>query len=996
MGDGDKYGDYIGKGIDQEDDARSVDFGDGIVHKVRHSEDNPQKPLDSGRNRGREGNLLASGEQDQQSDKDGASEVAAMWSNKTGEKKEKMKLAMLGAVNGGLSASRKVNQMRGRGVKIALPVATVAIIVGSIMGGIIGGESSLMGSFAGNIQYKLGRLEESLEVRTKVALNNILFGKNTKGGLWSKMTDKMKQQFKKAGIDVETKADGTEQLKYTDALGETKTVTDVEAETKTSPDFDGKYINGTATYATGSAAAYNSDSEITFKSMNVKSRNTNADIEQSDDPEKMKQNVDNDVKQELEEATPRMGADVEGGHTETKEEEVEGGGTRTSEEVETGRNSIDIDSDTNAAARVEEMVKSEVGQGVDFSIVGQAANGMCQLYNTASTINRMVKAYEAAQVVVMGMKIMEAIQRMQAGDGGADTIVNVFANYMTHEVTSKLKIGGGGEDDDVTITTSAIGSAPVAAFFGGSRLSGEDPIVKSFITSENQFRRIMDSISPSAGYKACTATRVAAGLIDTIGDAATLGTKKLLDYVGGVVLSVSISVVVEAVISFMVPKIVGALQRDFTEFLEGAPGGGVISWSMDMIFAKFNQRAGMSVATPSTLGVYAQKRAESIAHKARYERRTHSPFDASSRYTFMGTLTQKLAKASLRTNSIIGKASRISSIVTDSLVALTPASSAASVDDILISEGEHPEINSLVDDGEKRYASAWGTPIYVPDYTTMGEGVEDVMWYWDAKGAFEEPYDPIDNPNPDIEMNGTNVASAKNPIVLAMKEGKIPDIMLAEYDGGPIDNAISLAKTSDQNELSLCIEEKINRGADLGVPDAAIEAKYRPAETGNSFIDAILGAIPIIGGIIDTINGLDVLGHLANILGFKYHTNTKQNHMCERYAGDQQLGEMMGYYDKSKTAVYTEKYYKEHPLDNSPTGVIARFSGLTKEQVEKSIAQVNALMFVADYHPDGLGPLEKQEKPEVTIESTENYIYIIGVVNNINYVESKRSQNITA
>ncbi len=996
MGDGDKYGDYIGKGIDHEDDARSVDFGDGIVHKVRHSEDNPQKPLDSGKSRGREGSLLASGEQDQQSDKDTSSEAGAMWSNRTGEKRERMKLAMLGAANGGLAASRKVNQMRGRGLKVGVPIASVVIILGMVMGGILGSESSMLGSLAGNVQYRLDRLEESFAVRSKVLINNIINGKNTKGGLWGNINDNMKAKFKKAGIEVESSADGADRLKYTDAQGETKVVTDVEAETKTSPDFDGKYINGTSTYASGSAAAYNNDSKIVLQDLNIKSRNTNADIEPSDDPETMKQNVDADVEAELKEATPKMGADVQGGHTETEDVDDGMGGTETVEKVETDRTSIDIDSEADASTKVKNMVESEVGKGVDFSIVGQAANGMCQLYNTASTINRMVKAYEAAQVVVMGMKIMEAIQRMQAGDGGADTIVNVFANYMTHEVTSTLKIGGEGGDDDVTITTSAMASAPVAAFFGGTKLSGEDPIVKSFITSENQFRKIMDSISPSAGYKACTATRVAAGLIDTIGDAATLGTKKLLDYVGGVVLAVGINVVVEAVISFMVPKIVGALQRDFTQFLEGAPGGGVISWSMDMLFAKYAQRAGMSVATPSTLGVYNQKRAELIAHKARYERNTHSPFDASSRYTFMGSLMQTLGRVVLKSDSLVGKVSRVSSVVTDSLVALTPASSAANIDDILISEGDHPEINSLVDDGEKRYASAWGTPIYVPDYSTMGESVEDTMWYWDAKGAFTEPYDPIDNPNPDIEMNGTNVASAKNPIVLAMKEGKVPDIMLAEYDGGPIDDTVSLAASSNRNELSLCIEEKINRAADLGVPDAAIEARYRPADTGSSFLDAVLGAIPIIGGIIDTVNGIDVLGHLANILGFKYQTNTKQNHMCERYAGDQQIGEMMGYYDKSKTAAYTEKYYKEHPLDNSPTGVIARFSGLTKEQVEKSIAQVNALMFVADYHPDGLGPLEKQEKPEVTIESTENYIYVIGVINGINYAEPKRSQNITA
>ena len=153
-----------------------------------------------------------------------------------------------------------------------------------------------------------------------------------------------------------------------------------------------------------------------------------------------------------------------------------------------------------------------------------------------------------------------------------------------------------------------------------------------------------------------------------------------------------------------------------------------------------------------------------------------------------------------------------------------------------------------------------------------------------------------------------------------------------------------------------------------------------PGSTGSSAGDAFLGAVPIVGGFIDAFNNANVLAHLKNILGSKYTEDTTQNHMCERYTLDQRMGESMGIYEKSQTAIYTEKYLKEHPLDNSPLGIIARRSGLTKEEVKKDIAMINGMLFVAEYNPEGLGPLVIEEKkPEVVFESTE-----------------KRNQNITA
>ncbi len=1008
MDKGGGYGNYIGQGIDKSRSAQdeiAADIGNNLKpaniggdskSAIRSAEDNPQRPLSRG-TIGKEGGILSAGEQDQQSDKDISRDGG--WINRTGNRG----LIAAGAASGGIQAFKSLHRINAKtGLKVAGPIATIIIILAMCMGGIFGGVSMMMPALIGNLQSKLDTLDIAAATRSRQIVISIMLGKNTKGGVWSKFSDHMKKMFSKADIEVETDTDGNDVLKFKNSNGEIETVTGSNFDDKYETDsgFHTAASDGMASYNNSTPMHHDSTAETVDANLGIKSRNTNDDIEKSNKPEEMEENFRKDAEAELDEATPqKMSADVEGGdRTEQKVDDGQGG-KKTHTEIETNKTGIEIDANSDVDTEVSDMVKAKAKSGVDFSIAGKFANGLCQLYTVAMTINRMVKAYEAAQVVVMGMKAFEAVQRMQAGDGGADTIVDVVANYATRSKTTLFELEKG---QFTEVTTSLLGSTPIAAFFGGSKLTNEDIVVKSFVTSPSQFRKITDRINPGFGYRTCAATKIAASLLDIAGDVASLGTSTLFKVIFNFSLAASISVIISSVISIMVPKIANALKRDLSGFLEGAPGGGVFAWTAEMVIKENEKATGFNVATEKTYNTYIQHYNEVVADRARYDRDNLSPFDTSSEYTFMGALMRNLMTASVSANNIIGNLDRITSIVNKSLVNLTPASRAGDAIDEIVTIGDYPEINSLVNDGQKRIATAFGEPYYVPDFTTAGENVEDVMWYWDAKGAFEDPYDPVDNPNPRVKMNGTGVASAKNPIILAIKEGKTAntDAMLADYtDGGNLENEFILADNplEQQNALSLCIEEKIGRGAELGQPDAAIEQKYSAGSTGSSFFDSVLGAVPVVGGILDIVTESTKYAHMDEILGYRFHTDTKENHMCERYVLDQRLGEAMEVYEKSQAMEYLDRYYKEHPLDNSIMGIVARRSGLTKDEVKTALAQANALLFIADYDPTNLGPLELIE-PEVkiTFNENQNYQLIIGTIYYSTIYEVKRSQNFTA
>ena len=76
----------------------------------------------------------------------------------------------------------------------------------------------------------------------------------------------------------------------------------------------------------------------------------------------------------------------------------------------------------------------------------------------------------------------------------------------------------------------------------------------------------------------------------------------------------------------------------------------------------------------------------------------------------------------------------------------------------------------------------------------------------------------------------------------------------------------------------------------------------------------------------------------------------------QRFIEDQRLAESAGLIEKSAVAVYLDKYYEEHPKDNSYEGILASYTGLTKENVIAVLDAIEHLEFLASYEPNGYAP----------------------------------------
>ena len=65
----------------------------------------------------------------------------------------------------------------------------------------------------------------------------------------------------------------------------------------------------------------------------------------------------------------------------------------------------------------------------------------------------------------------------------------------------------------------------------------------------------------------------------------------------------------------------------------------------------------------------------------------------------------------------------------------------------------------------------------------------------------------------------------------------------------------------------------------------------------------------------------------------------------------------MGLTEKSSVSAFLYKYYEKHPLDNSYEGILARRSGLTKENIVALLDYAEDLVFLANYNPANYYPL---------------------------------------
>lgn len=562
------------------------------------------------------------------------------------------------------------------------------------------------------------------------------------------------------------------------------------------------------------------------------------------------------------------------------------------ETTTTHSGSVDASSLTGSTSL--EKVKSILNSKIT-SVAKIAATAGCAGVEIMSAIQTYMSAQQSLQYLNLATGYFEAVQGAQVGKNNGEPM-NEYNKILT--------------TPDPETGKTPMEAAGSSALFSGTAISSSDESIKTV-----NFETLMSSLGTLSGNVSFTAKAFEACSYIKMGVAATnfvstvisfipvLGqAAKAIHIVAKLVGRLALGVTISAIASFIIPKILTQVFKNVaknvaTEWVGEDYFNAMASGASKYMNGNY-QTGGGSAASKSSLGAYLRKKEEVIAEEAEYERSRKNPFDISSRYTFLGSIVYSLVP--MATSSTIGGTVKsLSSIFTNSATKILPSASAIAETNLMNSLGECPVLESVGAVGD-----AYCNRIDIDDTSTT-------------------------------ELSPAEV------------KAKILEIDPNAFKGTDSKGQDIINPDSNLGKTATILNQRV---ATLGVADASAAniLVQQPS--------SIIANIPLVGDVAQIISAMGEAENMPWISGAA-GVNSPDNPLWDevkyyqRYISDQRLLEVAGVTEKSSVTSLLEKYYEENPLDNSREGIIARYSGMTKDQVVAVEDTIEALTYIANYDP---------------------------------------------
>lgn len=399
---------------------------------------------------------------------------------------------------------------------------------------------------------------------------------------------------------------------------------------------------------------------------------------------------------------------------------------------------------------VDTTTKAEASKG-GSSVANMAVNGICAVTAFIGTVQVAIAAQQGLQLIQLVSSYFEAIDKVKAGDG-VDSPINEMSTWLTQpaDVVVAEQADGSNENrenehfydvKDVTkkTGTTAMQSEGIAYLYGGGAINPSDPSVENFNIA-SKIEGVMKGIGAGMStFAACAAAKMTTAIIGAITDMIELFTclipgvgwaKCLFDlgakFVGSVGSSIAIATAISSAAKVLAPIFISAFTKDLLSGIAGEDLGNALVSGSNIFMSANARNGGQAVASRDAYIAYRVEQEKVLAEKARYERETLSPFDASSPNTFLGSLTNQLIKFSTTTSAPANIISFAGGIVSSAFKSLLPTASAIDISEDIMTEEEFenlcPTLASIGAIGD-----AYCNPYVITDTSTLGMDPEDVV-----------------------------------------------------------------------------------------------------------------------------------------------------------------------------------------------------------------------------------------------------------------------------
>ncbi len=561
--------------------------------------------------------------------------------------------------------------------------------------------------------------------------------------------------------------------------------------------------------------------------------------------------------------------------------------------------------------------------GFTFSAIANGAakiaNGVCVGLQMVAKAQNIIGSIQNMQFLNLASGYLEAVQLVQAGDGDGN-VMNAYndglvfaesgANAMQSDMISALMTGSAINGDSESLQRVNPENAMMNLDKTPSGNAITD-ILKGLATNISDVMTMISTCNTAASGLSVLSTVVTAAVGFVTGGIGALVTQLI-----GAIVSAVVQPLVQDKINEIADKIYTWVWDNFastiaenvaTEWLGEDLGNALVSGASLLIHSG-HQIGGGSLASKAKVLDYRREQDRIIAEEAEYQRSIRSPFDTSSQYTFLGSIVYNLIP--LATTSTVGTTLKsVSTLMTNSVSKILPTASAMAETNLVQGFGNCPTLEEIGVACDKA-----GRPYIISDNTALN----DITPAEAIKVTYQKGGITSETPNSD----GTFAI--------------VPNSNADRY-------------------LRYCGE----RASNFGTADANIMEDINNAERASHW----WLRIPLVGSFIDDIvnlvNGIFDDGTKTGWATGAYCGNTEEN-ACfweaegkyyQAFFQDQRFLENTGRVAKSSTAIALEKYHDEHPLDQSFEGILARYSGMTKDDVIATLDFIEAMDYLANYNP---------------------------------------------
>jgi len=558
----------------------------------------------------------------------------------------------------------------------------------------------------------------------------------------------------------------------------------------------------------------------------------------------------------------------------------------------TSTGSVDSSSLAGATSidKVREVLNSKI-----TSVAKLAATVGCTGVEIMTAIQTYMSAQQSLQYLNLATGYFEAVQSAQIGKNDG-TPMNEYNRILT--------------TPDPETGKTPMQAASASELFSGTTVSPDDESVKTV-----SFETLMSSLGTLSGNVNMTAQAFEACSYVKMGVAATnfattvvsfvpvLGQAvKAIHIVAKLVSRIAVGVAVSSISAFIVPKILEQVFKNVaknvatewtgTDYFEAMSSG-----ASKYIGGNF-QTGGGSAASKTSLAAYNRVKEAVLADEADSERRAKSPLDLTSRYTFLGSIVYSLIP--LATSSTLGGIVKsLGGLTSGSLSSILPSASAIAETNLASSLGSCPVI-------------------------------ESVGAVCDARGNRID----IDDP----ELASMSAADLR---------AKLLEVDPSAFKGQDASGRDIINPSSITGKTAAILNQRV---ATLGVADASAANRLVQQPSG------LIANLPLVGDVAQIISAMGEADNIAWISG-SAGVDSPDNPLWEkvRYAQEyikrERWAEVAGLTQKSSVTAFLEDYYAEHPLDNSREGILARYSGMTKDEVLAVEDTIDVITYLANYDP---------------------------------------------